>query len=434
MTSTGKVPLPDLASGQYCRDGHCEPGGLYPGGSPVRPASLEIDALQRAQQIQPLDASGNPDPVNGKIVMTSVGMSNTAIAFQGENGSWTAFVPRANSDPAKNPQLVIVNGAQGTEAADAWQDPNAEVWQVVKDRVLTYSEGGPRDIMGLTPAQVQVVWVKQALRETGPFPAYAQELQGYLEAIARNIQIHFPNVKLAYFTSRTYAYVMYLKGEPDTYEGGFSVRWMIEKQMAGDPSLNYKAQNGPVKAPLLLWGPYLWTDGLVPRSDGLIWTCQANGGDQWSGIHPEPNGAQKNADQIYAFFKTDPTATPWYLRKTVVGQPPSVTATGNVLSGPPPLTVHFSATASDPDGQVMEYVWTFGDGTFSYNPNGDVGSPPYYLNQNPTKTFHFPGIYHAYLTVTDDDGNAVRKTVNIFVGDVAQLTEHVFMPSVFSWR
>jgi PKD repeat protein len=414
MTQTGKIPLPDLGSGQYCRDGHCELGGLYPNGSPVRPAALEVEAMQRAQQVQPLDANGNPDPANGKIIMVSVGMSNTAMAFE-DPGSvpWTAFVPRANSDPAKNPQLVIVNGALGEEAADAWVDPNAEPWQVLKERITGYTTGGPRDTLGLTPEQVQVVWVKQALRDSGAFPDYAEELQSHLEAIAQNLQIHFPNVKLAYFSSRTYAYVMYKKGEPDTYEGGFSIRWMIEKQMAGDPTLNYKPENGPVKAPLLLWGPYFWTDGLNARSDGLIWTCQEEGGDMWDGIHPEPNGAQKNADQIYAFFKTDPTATPWYLRQSVIGQQPTVTATANVTSGPAPLTVNFSATANDPDGQVVEYVWTFGDGTFSYNPAGDVASPPYYLRQNPTKTFYAPGTYQAYLTVTDNSGNAVTKTVTI---------------------
>ena len=34
---------------------------------------------------------------------------------------------------------------------------------------------------------------------------------------------------------------MYRKGEPDCYEAGFSIRWMIEKQMEGDPSLNWDA-------------------------------------------------------------------------------------------------------------------------------------------------------------------------------------------------
>jgi hypothetical protein len=429
MTQTEKVPLPDLGANPYCRDGNCVMGGLYPGGSAIRPPAWETEALNRAQQVQPLDANGNVDLDNGKIIMISVGMSNSSMAFDdpGPNVPWTAFVPRANSDPAKNPQLIIINGAQGTQAADAWEDPNAQPWQVVKDRISNY--GAARQDFDLTPEQVQVVWVKQALRHTGPFPDYAEELQGYLEAIATNLHTHFPNVKLAYFTSRTYAYVMWKKGEPDTYEGGFSIRWMIEKQMNGDPALNYQPEQGPVQAPLLLWGPYFWTDGMTPRSDGLIWTCE-EGGDMWNGIHPEPNGAQKNADQIYAFFKTDPTSTPWYLRQNVVGQPPVVTAAADVTSGPAPLTVNFSATAHDPDGQVIEHVWTFGDGTFSYNAAGDLNSPPYYFNQNPSKTFYVPGTYHAYLTVTDNDGNAVTETVTVIVAPGAFYPERLYLPLV----
>ncbi len=272
---------------------------------------------------------------------------------------------------------------------------------------------------GGTPAQVQVVWVLHALRETGPFPAYAQELQRYLEATARNLKVHFPNLKLAYYTSRERAYIMYRKGEPDCYEAGFSIRWMIAKQTKGEPDLNWDVTKGPVKAPLILWGPYFWCDGLKPRSDGLIWTCCEPTTDVYNNPHPEASGAQKCADQLYAFFKTDPTATPWCLRKTAIGKVPEVTANADVTQGDAPLTVHFSATATDPDGKIVESVWTFGDGTFSYNPNGGPGKDPYYLNPNPVKTFCTPGLYTAYLTVTDNDGNAVQREIRIKVTGTA---------------
>jgi PKD repeat protein len=166
---------------------------------------------------------------------------------------------------------------------------------------------------------------------------------------------------------------------------------------------------------LILWGPYFWCDGLKPRSDGLIWTCCEPTSDVYNNPHPEASGAQKCADQIYAFFKTDPTATPWYLRQTTTGKAPEVTAKADVTEGNAPLTVHFSAEATDPDGKVIEYVWTFGDGTFSYNPNGGPGKEPFYHNPKPVKTFANPGLYTAYLTVTDNDGNAVTREIRIQV-------------------
>lgn len=414
LSELGYIPLPDLGSGTYTRDGHTELGGLYPDGWCIRPPELEARALEIARnQIQPLDAQGNSDPAGGKIVLMSAGMSNTNIFFEGRPDlPYAAFHKRADDDPARNPQLVIVNGAQGTRAAMDWEAVDSTTYSTMKLNLAKYK---------VTPAQVQVVWVLHALRETGPFPTYAQELQGYLEATARNLKTHFPNIKLVYYSSRERAYLMYRKGEPDCYEAGFSVRWMIDKQMQGDPELNWDPDKGPVESPLILWGPYLWCDGLQPRSDGLIWTCCEPTSDVYNNPHPESSGAQKGADQIYAFFKTDPTATPWYLRKTVTGEAPGVVARTDVIEGDAPLTVHFSAEATDPDGQIVEYVWTFGDGTFSYNPNGAPGGEPFYLNPAPVKTFWNPGAYTAYLTVTDDAGNAVTQHVQVTVTGAAPL-------------
>jgi len=412
LTELGYIPLPDLGLGTYTRDGHTELGGLYPDGWPTRPPEFEAAVLEIAKnQIQPLDAQGNPDPQGGKIVLMSVGMSNTNIFFEGRPDlPYTAFHKRAQIDPARNPQLLIVNGAQGTRAAMDWEPVDSTTYSTMKS-LLAKASGAP--------AQVQVVWVLHALRETGPFPAYAQELQGYLEATARNLKVHFPNLKLAYYTSRERAYIMYRKGEPDCYEAGFSIRWMIDKQTKGDPDLNWDPAKGPAKAPLILWGPYFWCDGLKPRSDGLIWTCCEPTSDVYNNPHPEASGAQKCADQLYAFFKTDPTAMPWYLRKTTTGKAPEVTAKADVTEGDAPLTVHFSAEATDADGRIVEYVWTFGDGTFSYNPNGGPDKDPFYLNPNPVKTFYNPGLYTAYLTVTDNDGNAVRQEIRIKVTGTA---------------
>jgi PKD repeat protein len=387
LTTTGNLPLPDLGPGLY----QTFPGGLYPGGNSTRPPAHEAAGINiGTNNIQPRDAAGAVDLVNGKIVLISVGMSNTNDEFA--SGS-NAFQPRANGDPSKNPKLVVVNGAQSGMDAPKWLDPTAATWNTVDSRLTA---------AGVTPQQVQVAWVKQAIAHPsslGAFPAHAQTLQSDIQTIARNLLIRYPNIQIAYFSSRTRAYTndaATLNPEPFAYESGFSVKWMIENQINGTGNLNFDPSHGTVVAPYLSWGPYLWADGTNPRSDGFTWLCSDTQSDF---THPSATGVGKVADQLLAFFKTDPTARPWFLRNTVVGTPPTLTASADVTNGTAPLTVHFTATTT---GKVVQYAWTFEDGTFS-------------LAQNPVKTFPVPGTYHARLTVSDSSGNTVTNEIPIYV-------------------
>jgi len=302
LTSTGFTPVNDLWPGSYQNYA----GGLYPKGANNAPPEHLAAGIDRAtNQIRPLNAFGDYDPVNGQIVMISVGMSNTTQEF-------SRFVPMASADPTKNPQLVIVDGAQSGKDASAWADPTAVTWATVNFRLSS---------AGVTPAQVQVAWVKQA--EVGPnslgaFPLHAQVLQTDLEAIARNLKTNYPNIKIAYYSSRTRAYTDVASShnpEPFAYESAFSVRWMIENQINGTGNLNFDSNRGAVVAPWLAWGPYLWADGTNPRSDGFVWFCSDPSQNDFT--HPSASGDQKVAQELLAFFKTHPTATPWFLRPPV---------------------------------------------------------------------------------------------------------------------
>jgi len=72
---------------------------------------------------------------------------------------------------------------------------------------------------------------------------------------------------------------------------------------------------GPVKSPLVIWGPYLWGDGLQPRqADGLIW--EQRDFSFSDGTHPSPSGSQKVANLLLRFFKEDPSACSWFLRSS----------------------------------------------------------------------------------------------------------------------
>jgi PKD repeat protein len=79
-----------------------------------------------------------------------------------------------------------------------------------------------------------------------------------------------------------------------------------------------------------------------------------------------------------------------------------VTAGASVSSGAAPLRVNFTASASDPDGTIASYQWTFDDGTFS-------------TAQNPAKIFPVPGNYSVHLTVTDNSGDTTLRTLPISV-------------------
>jgi hypothetical protein len=120
----------------------------------------------------------------------------------------------------------------------------------------------------------------------------------------------YPNLSIAYLSSRTRAYTTDPQGlnpEPFAYESGLAVKWLIEDQISGDPLLVFAGAGAP--APWLAWGPYLWADGEVPRSDGFVWECSDTASDF---THPSTTGSAKVADQLMTFLWNEPTARPWF--------------------------------------------------------------------------------------------------------------------------
>src|SRR5262249_36598561 len=104
-TSVGFTPLTDLGTGTY----HGSEGGLYQAGSNQPPAGHAAAGLAIANAIVPLDTLGNPSP-SGRVVLISIGMSNATMEF-------STFVPKANADPNRNPRLLVIDCAEGGQAA-----------------------------------------------------------------------------------------------------------------------------------------------------------------------------------------------------------------------------------------------------------------------------------------------------------------------------
>ncbi|HEV8660068.1 MAG TPA: hypothetical protein VGS96_15790 [Thermoanaerobaculia bacterium] len=300
------VPLDELGNGTYLSYG----GGLYENGSNTMPPDHLAAGLFHAQQVVPRDRDGRPSAA-GKIVMISIGMSNTTQEFCVANNpapctSWS-FVGQATADPAVNHEtLVLVNGAAGGKSADFWDSPSDPDYNRVRDNDLTP--------LGLTEAQVQVAWVKVA----NPQPAAslpsanadAFRLETQMGNIARALKVRYPNIQLAYFSSRAYAgYASStLNPEPYAYESALAVKWVVDAQVqqrrsgtvvdarAGDLSDNSIA-------PWIAWGPYLWRDR-------TFWSRTDFEGD---GTHPSQSGEQKVGAMLLSFFKAEPTAQTWFI-------------------------------------------------------------------------------------------------------------------------
>jgi len=299
--TTNLTPLTELAADPMLRYAGFT-GGLYPDAQNVRPAAHENAGLFHASHVVPRDAAGNPD-VTGLIGVLTIGMSNT----RNESDS---FVTLSRTDPLRAAAVRVVNGAEGGASADLISDPNHPYWNRVLIRVAE---------AGLTPGQIQALWINDAVpNPTAPFPTHAETLQGYLTAIVRTTKSMFPNAQLAFVSSRIYAgYASTtLNPEPYAYEAGFAVKWLIEDQINGAPELNHDPRLGPVTAPWLAWGPYLWADGLNPRADGLIWECIDFATD---GTHPSPEGSDKVGNLLIEFFRSDPVTSSWYRASTPTG-------------------------------------------------------------------------------------------------------------------
>lgn len=292
-------PLTELGTAKY----HGFEGGLYPQGKNTRPQAHEDAGLKLAAQVQPLDREGRPS-ADGKFVLLSVGMSNTSQSSDG-------FRRALRGASEINPRGVFVNGAQGGMTAAAIQNPDDDrtgtrYWNTIDERLRT--EGVTRD-------QVQVIWIKQA--DAGPssgFPAYARTLEGELVKIVQILPKRFPNVKLCYLSSRTYGgyATTGLNPEPYAFESGFSVKWLIERQLNGDAELNFDKSKGAVRAPWLSWGAYLWSNGGQPRSDGVRFD-KSDFTDN-DGTHQSVAGQDKVGGLLLDFFKTDSTSKPWFVK------------------------------------------------------------------------------------------------------------------------
>jgi len=137
-------------------------------------------------------------------------------------------------------------------------------------------------------------------------------------------------------------------------------------------------------------------DDIISITDGC---AGGNAGDDWI---------------VACDDQAKPYAVALRLKKTIqeitgVLKPPVITVAASPVAGGQPLTVNFTATATDPDGTVLSYYWDFGNGANS-------------ILQNASNTYTCPGTYTATCSVIDNDGLISEATVSINVQYPAGVT------------
>jgi hypothetical protein len=291
----GFKPLTEMSADDRYKG---QDGGLYGHGKNEPPAELRQAAVAALGKTQPLDASGHPAK-DGTIGFVSISMSNATQEF-------STFKRLADADPDKSPRLTIVDCAQGGQAMAEWVNPQAGPWQEAAARLSAAK---------LAPQQVQVAWIKLANKgPRGDLQEHGSKLEKDTLAVIQNTKAKFPNLQIAYLSSRIYGGYATgpLNPEPYAYESAFVVRWLIQRQMRGDQALNSDAARGAAHAPLLLWGPYLWADGVTPRqADGLVYRRDDLAAD---GTHPSNAGREKVAKLMLDFYKTNALAKSWFVK------------------------------------------------------------------------------------------------------------------------
>ena len=281
-----------------------EDGGLYGSGRNEPTASHLADAVRLAERVQPLSTCGQPD-AQGLIGLMAIGFSNTYLEFR-------EFERLAMRERRVADKVRFVNGAQQHCGSESWASraaPKVNPWGVLDDRLR---------VSGVARAQVQAAWIKltpRSPRALGAFPLHVERMTLDLRDILRRVADRFPNLKLAFLSSRAFGgyCTTELSPEPFAYESAFSVRRLIRTQMSGDTSLNYDDARGPARSPLLLWGPYLWARGETGRqADNLSWT---RADFDHEGTHPSAHGAEKIGRLLLKFMQKDPAARPWFMTK-----------------------------------------------------------------------------------------------------------------------
>ncbi|MCI0535128.1 MAG: hypothetical protein L0Z50_07860, partial [Verrucomicrobiales bacterium] len=275
--------------------------GLYPGGANEPPEAHRRAGERLARAIRPLDAAGRPGEANGRIVLLALGHSNGRYYFG-------ALEDKLREHAAElHPRFTFINAAVpggGIARRKNWESEpvRSASWQRATELLAR---------PGFSPAQVQVLWLiasdvpahpKSLRPET--FPGKARELQQTLQLVIERCAREFPNLKLAFVMSEG---LRHFSGvEPQVFEEGFAVKWLIERQINGAADTAFEGAQR--RLPWLAWGPYFWDN----TWDATYFL---------DGTHAAPKARAVFVSKAWQLLSTGSVTRPWFLNSNPKTKP-----------------------------------------------------------------------------------------------------------------
>lgn len=223
-------------------------------------------------------------PINNKVIMVSIGASlpnQVSERFEERTAELT------------NPYFNFVNLCQPAKDVNDWINDPA-IWTEVDNRLNT---------AGVLYNEVQIAWLQTDLlvTDTATFPDWPIRVQDSIEVLILKLNTKFPKLKQLYVSGRFYTgwSVDIKHTEPKGYYNGFSLKWLVENQIA---------TGYPVK-PWICDDIYFWTDQEMVRADGF----QVLQSDfKTDGIHFTSTGKQKYGDSLFNEFLYHPVASKYF--------------------------------------------------------------------------------------------------------------------------
>lgn len=254
-------------------------GGLYPNGQNIPTDLYEQYRRVSVAKVMPRNASGNPDP-QGQIGFLCIGMSNAGLYFRG-------FTDALEVHSSIQPAIRFVHAAMEGRDIRHIVHANDAYWKHVHHAI--------RDA-GLTPAQIQVVWMMQTVHGAAllhdPGEMYISWLADRYLDVVTLLSALFPNLQLLYSSGREYGgYNPPGQGNPEPYAWYTGLAWkdLIRRH---PPTPAYAR-------PWIGWAGYFWANGMHPRKDGLVWK---RSDFQEDGVHPSHSGIAKAGRIILDHF------------------------------------------------------------------------------------------------------------------------------------